>query len=173
MNSQSLTPTEVAQDVLALLASKKLIGAQSGYFRLPSSGVLSIEDDVKSTFEKVIPLYPCKACAMGSMLLAITLKENQLTYGDLLFADYGLNYEMLLSVFSPHQLALIESAFENGYNSQLYTRVAKELKENAIEFLSGEDDFNTRHFNMSYPDAELRLIAIMENIIANNGIFIP
>lgn len=170
----TLTPVEVAQDVLALLASKRLIGAQNGYFRLPFEGILSYEDDVKSTFEKwVTPLWSCKACAMGSMLLAITLKENQLTYDDLRFEDNGLNFEMLLSVFSPHQLALIESAFENGYNNQLHTRVAKELKENAIEFLSGDDDFNTRHFNMSYPDAELRLIAIMENIIQNNGIFIP
>lgn len=143
----------------------------------------ALSENVREKFlAKKLP--SCSCCALGSMFMSCTLFNNQTTVQQLNLAagDLGAAIEApapyaadgvfsngLIKFFSTAQLKLIEHAFEgeSGYfyeppyddGGQLIRRSAT-----TMAALKWRD---------KYPDAKKRLIAIMQNIIDNNGTFKP
>jgi hypothetical protein len=122
----------------------------------------------------------CYACAIGGAFLSLcnltqTNKKNikslecivrQHGENDDERNEYGFSEEMmrvnLSQIFSHEQLALIETAFEAKNFEDRRTRgVNERLLKAAVRF--GD----------KYTNPKNRLIAIMRNILENNGCFIP
>jgi len=115
----------------------------------------------------------CTVCALGACFVSLVAIDNKFkfSFADRKCTDYGGNvddngndmFARLRKLFSPVQLALIESAFEcrsMGDDCALDYDAVNWL-ELAIMFgKEVEDDTN-------------RLRAIMNNIVANKGLFIP
>lgn len=150
-----------------------------GYGERPELGWDVLRDaievglDVKENFH-LIPK-GCTACAIGATILSCTHLGNKLKFSDLRLSAMGVNSlnntsikELLESVFSPEQLLMIETAFE-GWNDDS-DRYAKNLLGVRLEPSVSRacDDFHNM-YNTSYQ----RILAIYQNIIDNNGVFVP
>ena len=161
---------KVAKDVLVQLKNKKYIANMGAYIDgmdLENSG-LKNGDNIKSNFHKI---KSCKCCALGSCILSITKFKNTLIIGDVNSGKYPFydNTKKLFKMFSPKQLLLIENSFEGKPEGQNTSRIGYTVFMADTTF---EEKEKCRSFYLQYPDTELRLIAIMKNIIANKGLFI-
>lgn len=186
----------VAKDVIAQINAKKYIPINGTYVELTGNKKLS--GQIKDKFKEV----ECKVCALGATIMSCTHLGNKLTFEELINDSHGQSMksdkeipsvsELLSNVFDPHNLLLIEMAFE-GYHSSLSE---KDFKYNGLiryahhfgQSLSREECMKCEEFHDVYTnvgdedecfdddegsaDSENRLIAIMENIIKNNGNFI-
>ena len=147
---------------------------------------ISSSEDIQSNFEKI---NNCEACALGTMLLSCTHLGNKLTFGDIKMRNLGGNNsnkikEFFLSIFDAKQLLLIETAFESysGYlpeaddenydfiYNEIYTKYGSDI---LGEKLTREECNDCNEFYLKYSEDKERLIAICNNIINNNGIFLP
>lgn len=109
----------------------------------------------------------CEACALGTLFISRTRIFNKLKIKD---AGYEASSgeikgsfigQDLLAYFDKEQLALIEGCFEGG----------------RVGYWGETLDFENRElafrFNKKYKTSESTLIAILKNIISNDGIFMP
>ena len=158
---------EVAKDVLYLIKAKKVNVLSGSWLCIFHSAT-------------------CEACAIGACFLSIVNKINKLDIGNS-EKEFSLReiYCHLIKVFSKQQIILIENSFEcgsgglriNGYNGKLKFNqlvigrgVYNELKDTKISY----DLLNKAiSFGRNYQKSEDRLVAIMKNIIKNNGVFKP
>lgn len=110
----------------------------------------------------------CRVCGIGSLMVSAILFKNTMTVSD--YEKQKLDYIMIdrehvgdklriRKIFTTAQLKLIEIAFEMG--GGYYTRLVSKEQERAVKF--GKQCINEHD----------RLIAIMENIIENDGTFKP
>jgi phosphoribosylformylglycinamidine (FGAM) synthase-like enzyme len=147
----------IAQDVLAQLKAKRYV-AESGCWVKPNidsawEQKLSHHDSVQELFIEQ-KIESCNVCALGGLFMSCTnFASSEL--GDLI-EEVKLSNK-LNSIFSVKQLKLIESYFEenDGYfyiNSQ-YDRI--------------------KAFCDKHPSDKKRLQLIMENIVENEGTFVP
>jgi hypothetical protein len=158
----------IAQDVLAQLKAKRYV-AESGCWVKPNidsawEQKLSHHDSVQELFIEQ-KIESCNVCALGGLFMSCTNFNNNTLLEDLDFASSELGdlieevklSNKLNSIFSVKQLKLIESYFEenDGYfyiNSQ-YDRI--------------------KAFCDKHPSDKKRLQLIMENIVENEGTFVP
>lgn len=178
----------VAQDVLAQIEANKYMPNTGAYVKFDE--VISFEGDIKSNFDK---LPTCQVCALGSMLLSCTNLGNILTT-DIIINDRIGHYELkddnvkqlFSSIFSDKQLLMIETSFE-GYSDWEGCTVS-DIKKHCKQYfhysegadryadderLSFEETIACQELFLSFESHHDRLEAICNNIIKNNGIFIP
>jgi hypothetical protein len=155
---QKLTASEkrvaIAKDVIKQIRTKQVVvKAKNGYVCNLQSNHPELVRNVQSN---------CEVCGIGSLIVSLCKSfEPQITFDfagerdGYYFLDDDAIRPQLEKYFSTKQLDLIEGAFE-GY----------------APFL---DDIGRAAglFGEQYEKDELRLIKIMENIIENNGCFIP
>lgn len=190
----SLSPAEqrvvIAQDVIDNVISYKYKAYCGAYVRWISiskkdiglncvdsiyySDDASLSDienlDIKSNFDKI---KECTVCAMGACLLSITKYKNQLVFNDLKNSDIHKNSKinkLFSEIFDPKQLLLIECAFEPDGDNSLSMRYARDAFGAGLTSEESKACESFYHFNIGQ---NYRLIAIMQNIITNKGIFIP
>jgi hypothetical protein len=179
----------VAQDVLAQLNANKYTAQTGVYVRFDDE--IEFEGDIKSNFDK---LPRCSVCALGSILLSCTNLGNVLTTD--IIDDYRIGHDELQdddgvkklfsSIFSDKQLLMIETSFE-GYSAWECWTVSDIKKHSKIGFsyfeafdryadgerLSFEETLACQKLFLKYDSDQERLEAICNNIIKNNGVFIP
>jgi hypothetical protein len=125
----------------------------------------------------------CSCCALGAMFVSCTLFNNQTTaldlhqiqwsLGDMIEADEKLS-NGLNKFFSAQQLRLIEQAFEGGHGQ--FTEdvdAGDEESDNPADRAAVKLSQRLLSWEDKYRNDEDRLIAIMKNIIKNNGTFKP
>lgn len=185
----------VAKDVLSQLAAKKYV-PQSGTYIEFTDGV-SRKGQIKDEFSSI---EKCKVCALGSIIMSSTHFGNRLTFEGLgaqscmtTNEELPAVSELLKSVFDPHMLLLIETAFEDYsprlsdedsfsyYNNIRYAHYfgetlsfeecvkCHEFYESFSKYNDSDDDFDGDDYS---EDSENRLFAIMKNIIDNKGNFV-
>lgn len=151
---------KIAQDVLEQVKLGKYLAKQRVYVQFDWIEVedITVGEDVQSTLH-LLPT--CEVCAYGSMMLsAIRFKnsvnwdENALYYGCISQSNFRYT-KPLKELFNEGQLTLIENAFE-GWDED----------EEAVE------DSAIMTFYHKFDNPTARLIAIMENLITNNGEFV-
>jgi len=148
----------IARDALAWIEAEALIPAQGGYVRFHMDhGLLNLPSDQQLRDAK---LGPCRVCGIGAVFIAKAVRYNKVTVGDL---NSGQYHRALKDTFSRQQMLLIETAFEQSDLTSPYSA------ETAKESLAVD---RAREFCTSDKTA-VRLIAILNNIIANNGTFKP
>ncbi len=158
----------IAKDVLAALDAKKITASAGTY------GVLDLKNPVRDFSVGVREILPdlkhCNVCALGAAAIALVGRENHLavnTYPgvtEIRLDDY--HYRSLLrEYFSGEQLAMIESAFESANYAH---------KENLS--YQNEGILNSVYYSKHIPNgnvSSVRMRAIFQNIIDNNGTFVP
>jgi len=156
---------EIAKDVLKHIKANKIIAETGTYF----------EPKIKAEYkgkqlQEVLPkIKECTVCALGGLFYSYVGKHNNFQIDQEGLSETEFNdYEMrdLMSMFSKHQLYLIECAFEGKdirnrchYNSN----IAPSTRRNA-QYYKDTNEIN---------DDEEALIHIMKNIIRNKGTFKP
>lgn len=158
----------IAQDVLAQLKAKRYV-AESGCWVKPNidsawEQKLSHHDSVQELFIEQ-KIESCNVCALGGLFMSCTNFNNNTLLEDLDFASSELGdliEEVKLSnklnkIFSVKQLKLIEVYFEgnDGY------------------FYENREYDTVKAFYIKYPSDKKRLQLIMENIVENEGTFVP
>lgn len=182
----------IAKDVIKQLKAEKFQASRGNFLEMASltgsdhRASLDIKDDDSIREIFLARQEPCQCCGLGALMMSCTLFNNKEEVKDYSnhFSQLGqaLRDKRPLSnkfdkIFSKSQIELIENAFEKGSgffrgtmniyanDEFLYTHASKVSERNkAISFGSrGDLEF----------DDKKRLIAIMRNIIKNNGTFKP
>lgn len=163
----------IAKDVLTQLRSKRYV-AESGIWVSPKYKFgddgqdINRDESVQTLFaDKTIE--KCSVCALGGLFMSCTNMNNNTKVSDLEDeAEFDLGEIIdageklsngLNEIFSKSQLALIEKYFEggDGYHS----------------VYEGDRGYNAiNDFYQKYTSNQ-RLKKIMENIVANDGTFVP
>ncbi len=158
----------IAKDVLAALDAKKITASRGTY------GVLDLKNPVRGFAVGVREILPdlksCHVCALGAAAIALVGRENYLTVNAYLgtteiHLDDCRYRSLLREYFSGEQLAMIESAFES---------INSAYKEN-ISY-QNEGILQSVYYSKHIPDGSVSSVcmrAIFQNIIDNNGTFVP
>lgn len=187
----NMTPEQkrvaIAQDVIAGLRSRRLVAEAGTYISTDlnrgcvnessiSENGISVQDVLKD-----IPV--CNVCAKGAMFVSMVERFNQVYYkpedgenaedvyeSDVVFFYDGGNDMMyeLEKYFSREQLDLIEAAFEAWDNIDLRLKAENWRSPQNIDAA-----YEAVGKITAIPSARNRMIAIMENIVLNNGTFLP
>lgn len=164
----------VAKDIIAQIKVKKFLPKHQGYVAQTFLQVDEEEDAQKELLTN--KSLKCTVCALGACALSIARLGNSLSIADLVAMDNTWSdnadpvKESLVSVFDPIALYYIEKAYETGSSTPL----SEDILDNYYHIDKWDiDDSNAINFGNKYPNSEKRLIAIMENVIANNGVFVP
>lgn len=152
----------VCKDVLSRL---DVMQVTSGSY-VDSDNEYDCEHDAVVTPSECDMLFEaCEVCARGALLLGRVAVFNKLTWGEIgLVGDHTITASDsdttngLDGIFTYYELCELETAFELGMN--LYV-------------LGGDAYDAARNFGHLYPDPKDRLRAILENVIQNNGNFVP
>jgi hypothetical protein len=162
----------VAKDVIARLKTKQYRATEGRWVEptmrnfIPyDARELSLQKQIVEESEK------CACCGIGAVTLSCIVFNNNATLGDL--TDHKLDFDVmentegdkfgLKKIFSPRQLALIEIAFENGEGYY-------QLEDRGRLFTKAE--FNKLSAQYKGYQPTTKLIAIMKNIVENNGEFV-
>lgn len=159
----------IAMDVIKQVRSGKLVVKNMVYVRGPI-----VHNDDDSTL-----LDGCEVCALGSIFacglqksMGLSLRgaaasdlEHECEVGFNVTLDDEVVREQLRPYFSLKQLYMIETAFEYTYDYFNFHRASDGLDDQEIEV--------ARAFGRKYMSPKKRLIAIMQNIVDNNGTFVP
>ena len=160
----------IAQDVLAQLKAKRYVAesgcwVQANYNPTVTLAEIKYHDSVQELFaEKTIQ--SCNVCALGGLFMSCTNFNNNTLLeelddvsedlGNLIDEEEKLSNK-LNSIFSTNQLKLIEMYFEA----------------NGGFFQEDDEDDRIEVFYNKYPSDKKRLQLIMENIVENEGTFVP
>jgi hypothetical protein len=160
----------IAQDVLAQLKAKRYVAesgcwVQANYNPASSLADIKYKDSVKELFAAQ-KIQSCNVCALGGLFMSCTNLNNNTLLEELddVSEDLGnlIDEEEKLSnklnkIFTTSQLKLIETYFEanGGY------------------FRDYDEDERIEAFYNKHPSDEKRLQLIMENIVKNEGTFVP
>jgi hypothetical protein len=179
----------IAMDVIAQLKDKENpLEAQTGSY-ISVGDIESAIITPKRSYEisKIIPKIrqTCTVCALGSLLLAEIAMNNEFKckLNDLDNKFLSSIDKRLIKYFDRRQLALIEVAFE--LESHLYDlcTIFEVDEDYDYDYYNGDCDISEYvidkeyhravRFGEKYSDDSKRLMAIMKNIVKNEGTFKP
>lgn len=164
----------LAKDVIASLEAERLISRSGSWVRLETdrcdtdyfSSEIIADSDVE--LQELIKDKRCEVCALGALFIEGIRRFDNFTVEDLSDGysidndDIGIYLE---GIFDEDQLMLIEVAYERGHGGY---NVRFDFHDDMLK--QGE---RAVEFGLSIKDDRERLIAIMQNIIDNDGTFIP
>lgn len=170
----------VAEDVIAQIEAdvyRMHVGSYLSYFR---SG---LSDFGFSFQERVSALDACAVCAIGATFVSCARLGNQATMDDA-NSEMGINMVRVLArVFTPRESRAMECILEQTD----YSRYSLELDRRDVDDFEGQSLFTPYERERLYvyqsqlmetysrgydPDVRSLTIAMMENVIANDGVFV-
>jgi hypothetical protein len=156
----------LAKDVLARIKNKQIIPERTYFY---ASDLPFINADLKDVYESHFEKNnACNACALGALFIAEIIQKDN-------FPRKGLNLtnftKRIVDVIGEEQAILIETAFEVGGDEIWCNEERLQEKRNHL-ILNGKWDQAIK-FGRSYTYKRERMRAIMNNIIKNEGEFIP
>ena len=137
----------IAKDALAWIKAGALTPRKGVYVSTTNS--IAMKDQGKQLRDVV--LGRCRVCAKGALFLAKVVRYNNVLATQICEAGNSGNAAPLREHFSVSQLDLIESSFEGWGNT---------LGDLSVQFWE------------QYKDDKSCLIAVLKNIISNNGEFV-
>lgn len=161
----------IARDVIAAIQTKRVIPKCGVWMtgRVPDDRINVVNKT--SSMQKVLRNIPqCSVCALGACFVTAIDRFSGISKAaagiheiDKDDDDISLNVNhvenALTDYFYEDQMTLIENAFET--------------KSGGTEYAPGKDGIRARNFGRRREDVKERMIDIMQNIIDNNGMFIP
>lgn len=161
----------VAQDVIDAIDAK-VFNAKGGRCIRFATGYnpTALAGDFQLKLMAEMP--ECSCCAKGALLMAKTIRGNNVTVNesDLIDGDYNdscyIGGVSQLDCFSREQLDLIEAAFEQ---TTMYVDCDDD---NPLRDTKRLRDASRAYLDDAYEDDDVRLKAICQNIIDNDGEFV-
>lgn len=147
----------LAKDVIALLASKKILTQNYStyiYNKKLLSNEVEFPDPENIELKLIFEEYPCYVCAKGALFVADIMRNNNC------FVTNARLFGVLKEAEDKIEERLVETFNETNLN---------ELE----RYFEGWHTDSARKFKTEHQDPEQRLIILMENIIANDGRFVP
>ncbi len=168
---KELTPymkrMKVLRDAVMLIKAKKFIPSSGFVFSGMQFSHLD-EGQLRPKLKSHLKDSSCQVCQRGALLCSLVLNDNsfktryllnQSSFSSSLGTEHNSPIDSRLAdVFSKEQIALMETAFERDYNQSF---LGRDLYSKAVDF------------GLSYDFKEERSLAILNNAIANKGIFKP
>lgn len=154
--SRSEKRVQIAKDVLKQVAAKKFRPTEGEYL---DSVYLDLDDAFVDAQKALIAVPSCDVCAIGSVFCAVAMRADkvELYYGSM---DGPEMVAYLRPYFSEEQLRLMECAFEGALMDTWC-------------FIPEEETDRAEKMYKKYRSVTARLVAVMENVIANDGTFKP
>lgn len=153
---------QAAQDRVAI-AEDALAWEQAGALKVETQHYIVVDDAAtclalsRDKQARDVVLGPCQVCVLGGLLLAKAVRFDAVTVDDVI----GNRVRCLLDHFSAEQLNQIEAAFEgNSYPS-------------VTGIMSSSGVIINHAWRELFSDDKVRFRRIMENIIRNEGTFVP
>jgi rubredoxin len=178
----------IAQDVIEQITLGKYQSRFCGFIYIRWQGEEKPSNE--ESLQKVLPNAEyCDVCALGGMFVSCTRLNNRTKVlaiegkeqymGDVI-RDGEIFSNQLNEIFSNEQLMLIEIAFEEGHGSfnvdlvsNTYLSHKKTYEPITPEVERARKFGNNNGCPGRFFDRRIRMKKIMENIIQNNGRFIP
>lgn len=163
----------IAQDCITRIKLNNLrLYGSNGFLDNDFEEILktSKENDLKAIVNSSVT---CVGCAKGGLFLSYVGRANKFKVSDLDSAQNDIDdneHVKLLEIFTVRQLALIETAFEGTQHIFHYKN--KNGKVIEVNFTIKEEE-KAEEYYIEYRNSDERMIAICENIIFNNGKFVP
>lgn len=163
--SKSEKRVVLAKDVIEILRANKIIARRSTYFDMyKNTSFDPVADEIE--INEMVGKVKCEACAIGGLFIAEVMYTDKAKVGDAHSSHFIKR--RLKEYFEERQLGLIETAFEGntelsrgkGYSDDEIEAAANYTS--LMEFAGGNE--------VSSKDA---MTLIMQNIIENNGVFVP
>lgn len=166
----------IAQDVIRFLDQERILAYPGTYFNVPelSFGAMRKINKEIELCEVLREVKECELCAIGGMFYSAVMNHNNLKVSDVYSIErlyLGISDGIFISglklvdylekFFSRKMLRLIETAFEGDVVEDVFS------DSDVPEVLAAIAFYNR------YDDPKEIMIAIMENIINNNGEFKP
>lgn len=166
----------LAQDVLDLLAARKIVAVRGHWLDLPDLNLLSgtggmgpgpgaDEADLRTTLAEVFASgRNCHVCGLGALFVAHVLREDRCAVGDvrrLCASDILARFE---SLFDKEEMIQIEIAFETGDG---------QYQVSAAYGPAGDRRQRARDYGYGFTNSTDRLVAIMTNIVAHGRFDLP
>jgi hypothetical protein len=172
----------IAKDVLKWIDIGKITATSGTYLDIESDEHVGVykdvlwtdayyrgEIDAQEAFLR--PGAKCNVCALGGLFACTVARANNIDLRAVNNAGQSRMHEYLAPYFSERQLILIESAFER---SDFRRKDEKYKLDQYGEYQFVPDPEVERAVHLAYAsDPDDRMIAIMNNIIANGGEFRP
>jgi hypothetical protein len=169
----AMSPAEkrvaIAHDVIEQLRLEKIYATQGTYLNAPAGNAV-LESNAAETFGSAA----CQACAIGSLLACAIGAQDSVTLSDV-NAIVGLRsiemagsdaFRYLERYFDKEQMVMIETAFEGDLISDDVFEISRQSEHECV-------DFHDYYRDEDGVDETRLLTAIMQNIINNNGTFVP
>jgi hypothetical protein len=171
---------KIAKDAIALLNSSKIQAHHMGYldsnfdfYRSPKNDDERVIDRLRRGWKRKDAV--CGVCAIGSLFVGALDTFNSLKLSDVNYTEPGM-MDMLpyLARWWPKQeLRVMEAAFEGtwqGAEEEMYRR----REDGSVDYCEMHRDVESAlAFSRDYPRGSKRMVAILNNIIKNDGDFCP
>lgn len=167
--SESDQRVAIAKDVIAQVDQKRFHASQGTYLWVNEDKIepgVPIADQIAGQ--------ACRVCALGALFVSKVESVNGVTPQDLASITKIVRYnwaalcqtemaKYLSDIFSKKQLQQIECAFEIDYDGCSC----------GLQDLTLDEKERAASFGDEFPESNNRLLAIMKNIVGNDGEFIP
>ena len=169
----------LAQDVIAQIKAEKYQACSGAYAIIKqtdenSEGIYSL--DLQSNLDKVT----CEVCALGGMFISHIKYNNNYTVEEADGVGIATINKILSKYFDLNQLILMEVAFEQWKPIYMLDEDLDIIEsgvghDESLENLnlSAEELQKAYDFTKDIDDSNDILLAIMENVVSNKGVFIP
>lgn len=157
---------KIAKDVIVRIKAKQYYprtGLFVAFGDLEDKSISNIYgQSIKENFNLILENKACQTCALGACFMSYVKDHNKCNFGqEHIYNDGNAITYRLLPIFG-EQLALIENAYERG--SGFFRRFSD---------LEGTEQYQaSKYAYFDIEDDSARLLAIMRNIVRNNGEFI-
>lgn len=165
----------VAKDVIASLKSGQIKAIQGTWVEplrrenfVPENKVGDVE------FCDILNKTKCKCCGLGALFVEAVKRFNK--FKSVADVDHYDVYDYLDKIFSEEQLNMIECTFECGLGSTRKSDFKDVIYQSSYSYLNSYTSKtydNCIRFGEAFKTPKLRMIAIMQNIVNNNGTFKP
>ena len=168
---------KIANDVIASIRAERYNARNGDYTPAKISDAFCVaaygaDGDPKDVCNVISKSHKCGVCAVGALMLS-TMRKDSKRLADLVgqqdsgpIDDINDGIAYLSDIFNNNNLHMMEFAFEFGGG---YVQ----LDDLNLTRLSTADRIGLALFGVCYKDSNDRLVAIMKNVVRNNGTFRP
>lgn len=158
--SKSEKKIAIIKDVLLRLKKQNIVAERGDFMKIPylfeGKNNFNLKDFINNKETK-----DCEVCAKGALFCSWVGINNEFTSKDNVNAENDSKSILVMSsVFTLKQLSLIETAFECKYFPWNEKLTDKEIDK-------------CSDFGEKYQEDGDRLVAILKNMLKNNGVFKP
>jgi len=154
---------EIAKDVIAALNLEKLRAAHtyfSGKFKKTFESGASLRNELASNIKQ------CDVCAIGACFTAVVARDNKF--------DLNMGHEDdITGCVEIWYSEMFDSQLTKYFPREMLSRIEAAFECNAFPVSGGRELYAEQAFGDQYSKANDRMFAIVQNIISNDGEFIP